>query len=124
MYSCGKTVYFAERISAAGKDYHKLCFKCTTCKKKLEPGKFSEREGNLYCPSCYGAQFQPKGYGFGTTNLNSYSGTGGTANVKAEKASTESPVAQFSPTAPKFCPNCGEPTTGTKFCGNCGTKLL
>lgn len=21
---------------------------------------------------------------------------------------------------PKFCPNCGTPTTGTKFCGNCG----
>ncbi len=25
---------------------------------------------------------------------------------------------------PKFCPNCGTPTTGTKFCGNCGTKLI
>ena len=25
---------------------------------------------------------------------------------------------------PKFCPNCGTPTTGSKFCGNCGTQLL
>ena len=25
---------------------------------------------------------------------------------------------------PKFCPNCGTPTTGSKFCGNCGYKLL
>ena len=25
-------------------------------------------------------------------------------------------------TAPKFCPNCGQPTNGAKFCGNCGTK--
>ncbi len=25
---------------------------------------------------------------------------------------------------PKFCPNCGTPTTGTKFCGNCGNKLF
>lgn len=25
--------------------------------------------------------------------------------------------------APKFCPNCGQPTNGAKFCGNCGTKL-
>ena len=24
-------------------------------------------------------------------------------------------------TAPKFCPNCGQPTNGAKFCGNCGT---
>ena len=25
---------------------------------------------------------------------------------------------------PKFCPNCGTPTTGSKFCGNCGNQLL
>ena len=25
---------------------------------------------------------------------------------------------------PKFCPNCGTPTTGTKFCGNCGNQLF
>ena len=24
---------------------------------------------------------------------------------------------------PKFCPNCGTPTTGMKFCGNCGNQL-
>lgn len=26
--------------------------------------------------------------------------------------------------SPKFCPNCGTPTTGTKFCGNCGSRLF
>ncbi len=26
--------------------------------------------------------------------------------------------------APKFCPNCGTPTSGTKFCGNCGNQLF
>ncbi len=25
---------------------------------------------------------------------------------------------------PKFCPNCGTPTTGSKFCGNCGNQLF
>lgn len=25
---------------------------------------------------------------------------------------------------PKFCPDCGTPTTGSKFCGNCGRQLL
>lgn len=25
---------------------------------------------------------------------------------------------------PKFCPDCGTPTTGSKFCGNCGKQLL
>lgn len=28
------------------------------------------------------------------------------------------------PVSPKFCPNCGTPTTGTKFCGNCGSQLF
>ena len=27
-------------------------------------------------------------------------------------------------TAPKFCPNCGQPTNGAKFCSNCGNKLV
>ena len=27
-------------------------------------------------------------------------------------------------TAPKFCPNCGTPTSGAKFCSECGTKLV
>ncbi len=26
--------------------------------------------------------------------------------------------------SPKFCPNCGTPTTGSKFCGNCGNQLF
>ena len=26
-------------------------------------------------------------------------------------------------TAPKFCPNCGNPTNGAKFCSNCGQQL-
>ena len=33
------------------------------------------------------------------------------------------PAAQVG-AGPKFCPNCGTPTTGSKFCGNCGTQLL
>lgn len=27
-------------------------------------------------------------------------------------------------TGPKFCPDCGTPTSGTKFCGNCGRQLF
>ena len=82
-----------------------------------------EREGTLYCKSCYGAKFQPKGYGFGN-NLNSYTGTGGTEHVQAEKADNTSIIEQVSTSGAKFCPGCGEPATGTKFCGNCGHKLF
>ena len=31
---------------------------------------------------------------------------------------------QGSGAGPKFCPNCGTPTTGSKFCGNCGSQLF
>lgn len=31
----------------------------------MEPGKFSERDGHIYCKSCYNSLFRPKGYGFG-----------------------------------------------------------
>ena len=33
-------------------------------------------------------------------------------------------VPQGGGAGPKFCPNCGTPTTGSKFCGNCGNQLL
>ncbi len=36
---------------------------------------------------------------------------------------TKPSAPETSSAAPKFCPNCGTPTTGGNFCGNCGTKL-
>ena len=33
---CGKTVYMAEEVVAAGQKYHKMCFKCTKCNKMLD----------------------------------------------------------------------------------------
>lgn len=44
-------------------------------------------------------------------------------NGSANTAGQTQQAAQ-SGAGPKFCPNCGTPTTGTKFCGNCGTQLL
>jgi len=63
--TCGKTVYFAERVQAQGKDFHKLCFKCIQCKARLEPGKLCEHDNNIYCPSCYHSVIGTKGYGVG-----------------------------------------------------------
>ena len=51
---CSKAVYFAEEIKTKGEVFHKLCFNCSGCKKLLEPGNFSENDGNIYCRSCYG----------------------------------------------------------------------
>lgn len=34
------------------------------------------------------------------------------------------PQTQGNGVAPRFCPNCGQPTNGANFCGNCGNKLV
>ena len=44
---CNKVVT-DEGCTAFGKFYHKECFKCCVCKKKIA-GKFFERNGKPYC---------------------------------------------------------------------------
>ncbi|KAH3765217.1 cysteine-rich protein 2 [Pelomyxa schiedti] len=145
--TCGKTVYFAERFSALGKDYHKLCFKCVSCKKQLELGKFSERDGQLFCKMCYNSRFQDKGYGFGGSGGTLSSYTPGTATVTVEMHSspdvnrpsaiktttssappppprtTTSSTPASSGSGPNFCPQCGAKCAGARFCPGCGQKL-
>ena len=45
--------------------------------------------------------------------------------VKEEPVKEEEPIVveQAPQTYPKFCTECGNPTTGGNFCGQCGTKL-
>lgn len=66
-FRCAKNVYFAERVSALGKDYHKLCLKCTACNKLLAAGNVLEHAEQPYCKGCYGSLIGPKGYGFGNS---------------------------------------------------------
>uniref|UniRef100_A0A8C5MTQ8 LIM zinc-binding domain-containing protein n=1 Tax=Leptobrachium leishanense TaxID=445787 RepID=A0A8C5MTQ8_9ANUR len=59
---CQKEVYFAERVSSLGKDWHRPCLKCEKCSKTLSPGGHAEHEGKPYCNQpCYAALFGPKG---------------------------------------------------------------
>lgn len=46
--SCNKTVYFAERINAAGKDYHKIWYGTT---RRLNTRFWSELSTNISCAS-------------------------------------------------------------------------
>ncbi|CAG0918611.1 unnamed protein product [Notodromas monacha] len=60
--NCGKPVYFAERKTSLGKDWHVFCLKCANCKKTLNPGQHAEHDGKPYCHHpCYGALFGPGG---------------------------------------------------------------
>ena len=63
--TCKKTVYAAESVIAANKEYHDSCFVCQTCRHRLSSTTLNERDGILFCNTCYGKQFGPKGFGFG-----------------------------------------------------------
>ncbi|CAF3614973.1 unnamed protein product [Rotaria sp. Silwood1] len=62
---CNQAVFHAEAIPAAGKQWHKTCYRCGLCKKMLEPMIMAEHEGNIYCKQCYGRKFGIRGVGFG-----------------------------------------------------------
>ena len=52
-------------MRAAGKAWHKSCFTCNLCNKRVDSSMLCERGGEIYCKSCYGRNFGPKGVGFG-----------------------------------------------------------
>ncbi|NWZ10517.1 CRIP2 protein, partial [Agelaius phoeniceus] len=73
---CGKRVYFAEKVTSLGKDWHRPCLRCERCSKTLTPGGHAEVTGFSLCPTqhdgqpychkpCYGILFGPKGVNTG-----------------------------------------------------------
>lgn len=104
---CGKSVFFNEKITAIGKDYHKSCFKCTECSKVLRGGEYSEREDNVYCKVCYGKLFTSSGYGFGgVVSAADKPADAGTINPKPAYKGVSSGVS-VGGSGPK-CPKCGK----------------
>ncbi|RUS90591.1 hypothetical protein EGW08_001679 [Elysia chlorotica] len=45
---CGKPVYFAERKTSLGREWHPSCLKCRECGKVLSPGQHAEYVNPLY----------------------------------------------------------------------------
>eukprot|EP01099_Mayorella_cantabrigiensis_P002025 TRINITY_DN1882_c0_g1_i1.p1 TRINITY_DN1882_c0_g1~~TRINITY_DN1882_c0_g1_i1.p1 ORF type:complete len:549 (-),score=84.03 TRINITY_DN1882_c0_g1_i1:111-1757(-) len=104
---CNKSVFFNEKITALGKDYHKACFKCTECSKVLRGGEYSERDDNVYCKVCYGKLFSPAGYGFGgAISSADKAADAGAVNAKPAFKNVSSNVSVGS-SGPK-CPKCGK----------------
>ncbi|XP_060735422.1 cysteine-rich protein 3 isoform X1 [Tachysurus vachellii] len=63
---CEKPVFFAEKVSSLGKNWHRFCLKCERCNKILSSGGHAEHEGLPYCHKpCYGTLFGPKGVNIG-----------------------------------------------------------
>eukprot|EP01102_Stenamoeba_stenopodia_P011936 TRINITY_DN3705_c0_g1_i1.p1 TRINITY_DN3705_c0_g1~~TRINITY_DN3705_c0_g1_i1.p1 ORF type:complete len:217 (-),score=44.42 TRINITY_DN3705_c0_g1_i1:110-760(-) len=62
---CGKRVYFAEKVTALNRDWHKWCFKCAGCAKMLTVGQQCAKNETPYCKPCYGKFFGTGGFGYG-----------------------------------------------------------
>lgn len=62
---CGKSVYAAEEMVAGGYKWHKFCFKCNMCNKLLDSTNVAEHGAVLFCKTCHGRKYGPKGVGFG-----------------------------------------------------------
>ena len=48
-HSLPTQVFIAELMRGAGKAWHKTCFTCLECKKRLDSSMLCEREGEIYC---------------------------------------------------------------------------
>jgi len=58
---CNKTVYAMDKMVADGIVFHKVCMKCTHCKKTLGLGNFAALNGKYYCKPHFKQLFQSKG---------------------------------------------------------------
>ncbi|XP_033122306.1 cysteine-rich protein 1-like [Anneissia japonica] len=64
---CTKEVYFAEKVTSLGKDWHKMCLKCKLCNKLLSSGGHAQHNGEPYCHQpCYAKEFGPTGFRSGS----------------------------------------------------------
>jgi hypothetical protein len=66
---CTKSVFFAERVIAEGKPYHKACFVCARCRKGLESTTVTGHGDEIFCKACYGKEFGPAGTSRSLDNL-------------------------------------------------------
>ncbi|XP_053524261.1 cysteine-rich protein 3 isoform X2 [Artibeus jamaicensis] len=63
---CQQPVFFAEKVSSLGKNWHRFCLKCEHCHSVLSPGGHAEHNGRPYCHKpCYGVLFGPRGVNIG-----------------------------------------------------------
>ena len=90
--------------------------KCETCNKKLEPGNFSDRDGKIYCKTCYNQAAGIAGYGYGNSQSSYKSYGQAESTLDKGDGCTGSGVSAY-------CNACGEVLpTGVKFCSGCGAQ--
>jgi len=58
---CEKRVYEMEKLTADSITYHKVCFKCSHCKKILSLGNYASMDGMVFCKPHFIQLFRTKG---------------------------------------------------------------
>jgi len=96
---------------AGGKGWHKHCFHCADCNKKLD--SITHNDGpdkEIYCKLCYNRKFGPKGYGYGggagALQMNLSDGTELDGDVMTNKP-TVNLQASIQALPGQGCPRCG-----------------
>ena len=128
---CGKSVYAAEQQLANGRAFHKSCFSCKHCSKKLDSTTLCEREGDIYCKACYAGAFGPTGFRSGGQGAmmategkeaeQQFFKASGPSNPQAQGKSGGGGHSGGSSGGGAFCASCGASRAGT-FCSGCGAR--
>ncbi|KAL1775083.1 troponin I, slow skeletal muscle [Sigmodon hispidus] len=114
---CQKTVYFAEEVQCEGNSFHKSCFLCMVCKKNLDSTTVAVHGEEIYCKSCYGKKYGPKGYGYGQGAGTLSTDKGESLGIKHEDAPGHRPTTN--PNASKFAQKIG----GSEHCPRCNQAV-
>uniref|UniRef100_A0A8D1VHW5 Cysteine and glycine-rich protein 1 n=1 Tax=Sus scrofa TaxID=9823 RepID=A0A8D1VHW5_PIG len=114
---CQKTVYFAEEVQCEGSSFHKSCFLCMVCKKNLDSTTVAVHGEEIYCKSCYGKKYGPKGYGYGQGAGTLSMDKGESLGIKHEETPGHRPTTN--PNASKFAQKIG----GSERCPRCSQAV-
>lgn len=108
-----------------------------SCRRRLDSNNLTNHDGDIYCRSCYGKLFGPKGYGFGggagVLSMDTVDGSIATTNIPAVAQAFVAP--KLSPTngghspmsggsgANSPSPTIGSPAPGTTNISNLRAKF-
>nr|XP_029521488.1 cysteine and glycine-rich protein 2 isoform X3 [Oncorhynchus nerka] len=115
--ACQGTVYHAEEVQCDGKSFHKCCFLCMVCRKGLDSNNVAIHDTEIYCKSCYGKKYGPKGYGYGQGAGTLSMDRGERLGIKPEETQCHRPTTNPNPS--KFAQKFG----GSDKCGRCGESV-
>ncbi|XP_062238656.1 cysteine and glycine-rich protein 2 [Platichthys flesus] len=115
--ACRGTVYHAEEVQCDGKSFHKCCFLCMVCRKGLDSTTLAIHDQEIYCKSCYGKKYGPKGYGYGQGAGTLSMDRGERLGIKPEETPTHRPTTNPNPS--KFAQKFG----GSEKCARCGDSV-